>query len=304
MIPTLFVASVFIFLFIHFIPGDPVSVLLGDTATPEEIATLSHEMGFDRPLYIQYIYWITDVLQGDLGRSIFFQEPVVSVIADGAETSVSLALITMIWVIILGISIGVLSSVYHGTWIDQLSSGGAMFAASIPTFWLGLYLILVFAVGLGWFPTSGFPSMFEEGGIANLRYLILPSLALAAPNAALIIRLVRASMLDVQREDHVRTARAKGLHPFRVVFRHIFRNALITVVAAIGFTFAALISEAVVTETVFSLPGIGRLVVQSILRRDYPVIQGVIVVIVVLYMTINLIVDLLYAWLDPRVSLK
>lgn len=304
MIPTLFVASVFIFLFIHFIPGDPVSVLLGDTATPEEIATLSHEMGFDRPLYIQYIYWITDVLQGDLGRSIFFQEPVVSVIADGAETSVSLALITMIWVIILGISIGVLSSVYHGTWIDQLSSGGAMFAASIPTFWLGLYLILVFAVGLGWFPTSGFPSMFEEGGIANLRYLVLPSLALAAPNAALIIRLVRASMLDVQREDHVRTARAKGLHPFRVVSRHIFRNALITVVAAIGFTFAALISEAVVTETVFSLPGIGRLVVQSILRRDYPVIQGVIVVIVVLYMTINLIVDLLYAWLDPRVSLK
>ena len=304
MIPTLFVASVFIFLFIHFIPGDPVSVLLGDTATPEEIATLSHEMGFDRPLYIQYIYWITDVLQGDLGRSIFFQEPVVSVIADGAETSVSLALITMIWVIILGISIGVLSAVYHGTWIDQLSSGGAMFAASIPTFWLGLYLILVFAVGLGWFPTSGFPSMFEEGGIANLRYLVLPSLALAAPNAALIIRLVRASMLDVQREDHVRTARAKGLHPFRVVSRHIFRNALITVVAAIGFTFAALISEAVVTETVFSLPGIGRLVVQSILRRDYPVIQGVIVVIVVLYMTINLIVDLLYAWLDPRVSLK
>ncbi len=226
-IPTLFVASIFIFLFIHFIPGDPVSVLLGDTATPEEIATLSHEMGFDRPLYIQYIYWITDVLQGDLGRSIFFQEPVVSVIADGAETSVSLALITMIWVIILGISIGVLSSVYHGTWIDQLSSGGAMFAASIPTFWLGLYLILVFAVGLGWFPTSGFPSMFEEGGIANLRYLVLPSLALAAPNAALIIRLVRASMLDVQREDHVRTARAKGLHPFRVVSRHIFRNALI-----------------------------------------------------------------------------
>ena len=172
-----------------------------------------------------------------------------------------LATMTMFWIVIFGIPIGVLSASYHGGWVDQVTSGGAMLFASVPTFWLGLYLILIFAVGLGWFPSSGFPSITDDGGLRNLRYLILPSLTLAAPNAALIVRLVRASMLDVAREDHVRTARAKGLHPARVAIKHVFRNALIAVAAAFGFTFAALISEAVVTETVFSLPGIGRLVV-------------------------------------------
>jgi peptide/nickel transport system permease protein len=304
MLPTLFAASILIFLFVHLIPGDPAAILLGDQATPEDIAALTKELGLDRPLYIQYMFWLGNVLSGDFGNSIFFGTSVLAVIADGAETSLLLAITTMVWIILLGIPIGILSATKHGTWVDQVSSGGAMFAASIPTFWLGLYLILIFAVGLGWFPSSGFPSIFDEGGLSNLVYLILPSLALAAPNAALIIRLVRASMLDVQREDYVRTARAKGLSPSRVVLRHIFRNALITATAAFGITFAALVSEAVVTETVFSLPGIGRLVVQSILRRDYPVIQGVILVIVCLYMTINLIVDLMYAWLDPRVSLK
>lgn len=304
LIPTLLAASALVFLFIHLIPGDPAAVLLGDSATPEDIAALTRELGLDRPIHVQYVKWLGALMQGDLGTSIFFQESVLTVIADGAETSILLALLTMIWIVLLGIPIGVISATKHGSWIDQISSGGAMLAASVPTFWLGLYFILIFSVGLGWLPSSGFPSIFDEGGLANLRYLILPSLTLAAPNAALIIRLVRASMLDVQREDHVRTARAKGLHPARVAYAHVFRNALIAVAAAFGFTFAALVSEAVVTETVFSLPGVGRLVVQSILRRDYPVIQGVILVIVVLYMVTNLLVDLAYAWLDPRVSLK
>lgn len=304
LIPTLFAASVLIFLFVHLIPGDPAAILLGDTATPEEIAELTHAMGLDRSLFTQYFLWLGNVLQGDFGTSIFFRIPVLSVIADGAETSILLASMTMIWIMLIGIPIGILAATRHGSWIDQIASGGAMLFASIPTFWLGLYLILIFAVGLGWFPSSGFPSIFDDGGLWNIRYLLLPSLTLAAPNAALIIRLVRASMLDVQREDHVRTARAKGLHPTKVAIRHVFRNAMISVAAAFGFTFAALISEAVVTETVFSLPGIGRLVVQSILRRDYPVIQGVILVIVCLYMIINLLVDLTYARLDPRVSLK
>ena len=304
LVPTLLLASVLIFLFVHLIPGDPAAILLGDTATPQDVATLKHEMGLDRPIYVQYFHWLQRVLQGDLGTSVFFQEPVLAVIGDGAETSILLALITMVWIILLGIPLGIFAASYHGTLIDQLCSGGAMLAASIPTFWLGLYLILIFSVGLGWLPSSGYPSITDEGGFANLRYLILPSLALAAPNAALIIRLVRSSMLDVSREDFVRTARAKGLHRSRIIVKHVFRNALIAVVAAFGFTFAALISEAVVTETVFSLPGIGRLVVQSILRRDYPVIQGIILVVVVLYMTINLLVDLAYAQLDPRVVLK
>ena len=305
LVPTLLAASVLVFGFIHLVPGDPAAVLLGDTATAEEIAALTARMGLDRPLPEQYLLWLGDLLRGDLGTSIFFGEPVLSVIADGATTSVLLATLTMFWIVVVGVPIGVVAATRHGGWVDVASSGLAMFAASVPTFWLGLYLILVFSVGLGWLPSSGFPSLAaDEGGLANLEYLLLPSLTLAAPNAALIIRLVRASMLDVQREDHVRTARAKGLHPLRVASRHVFRNALIAVVAAFGFTFAALVSEAVVTETVFSLPGVGRLVVQSILRRDYPVIQGVLLVIVALYLVVNLLVDLAYGWLDPRVSLS
>ena len=303
-VPTLLAASMLVFLFSRLIPGDPASVLLGDTATPEEIAALTREMGLDRPIPVQYLIWLGNLCKGDLGVSIFFQTPVTSVIADGAETSILLATMTIFWVILFGVPIGVVSAMKHGSWLDQIASGGAMFAASVPTFWLGLYFILIFSVGLGWLPSSGFPSIFEPGGLANLRYLLLPSLTLAAPNAALIIRLVRASMLDVQREDYIRTARAKGLHPARVAYKHIFRNALIGVTAALGFTFATLVSEAVVTETVFSLPGIGRLVVQSILRRDYPVIQGVILVIVSLYLVINFLVDLAYARLDPRISLR
>ena len=303
-LPTLLAASFLIFAFVRLIPGDPASVMLGDQATGEDIAALRREMGLDEPLLNQYFRWLWVVVRGDLGDSIFFQTPVLDLIVDGLETSVLLALMTMLWITLFGLPIGMLAAVRHGTWLDQGTSGVAMFLASVPTFWVGLYLILVFAVTLGWLPSSGYPSIFDEGGLANLRYLLLPSIALAAPNAALIIRLTRASMLDVLHEDYVRTARAKGIHPARVILKHVFRNALLTVVSAIGFTIAALISEAVVTETVFSLPGVGRMVVQSILRRDYPVIQGVILMIVLLYLVINLVVDVLYAWLDPRVKLR
>ena len=301
---TLVAASVLIFVFIHLIPGDPAAVMLGDQATPEQVARLRTRLGLDQPLPVQYLYWIGSALQGDLGRSIFFDEPVTSVIADGAETSILLATITMVWVVLIGVPVGVIAAMRRGSWLDQTLSGIAMLLASIPTFWVGLYLILVFAVQLGWLPSSGYPSIFEEGGLSNLRYLLLPSLALAAPNAALILRLTRASMLDVSKEDYVRTAHAKGISPRRVTIRHILRNALLVVVSAFGFTFAALISEAVVTETVFALPGIGRTVVQSILRRDYPVIQGVVLVIVCIYLLLNLLVDISYRFLDPRVELE
>ncbi|MBZ0230329.1 MAG: ABC transporter permease [Bauldia sp.] len=301
---TLVAASVLIFAFIHLVPGDPIYVLLGDTATPEQAELVRHQLGLDQPIVLQYLQWAGKALTGDLGRSIFFQAPVLSVIADGAETSLLLATITMTWVVLIGVPIGMVAAMRHGSWLDQSLSGVAMLMASVPTFWVGLYFILIFAAWLGWLPSSGYPSIFESGGLANLRYLILPSLTLAAPNAALILRLTRASMLDVSREDYVRTARAKGIRPWQVVRRHILRNALLAVVSAFGFTFAALISEAVVTETVFALPGIGRLVVQSILRRDYPVIQAIILVIVVLYLAINLIVDLSYRMLDPRVELE
>jgi peptide/nickel transport system permease protein len=304
MLVTLFLASIIIFGFIHVIPGDPIYVMLGDMATPEQAEALRHSLGLDQPIFLQYLQWAGRALTGDLGRSIFYQAPVMSAIADGAETSILLASITMVWVLLIGVPIGMVAAMRHGTWLDQGLSGGAMFLASVPTFWVGLYLILIFAAWLGWLPSSGYPSIFEEGGLANLRYLLLPSLTLAAPNAALILRLTRAGMLDVWREDYVRTARAKGIRPWQVVTRHVFRNALMAVVSAFGFTFAALLSEAVVTETVFALPGIGRLVVQSILNRDYPVIQGITLVVVVIYLVINLIVDISYRLLDPRVELQ
>jgi peptide/nickel transport system permease protein len=278
--------------------------MLGDMATPEQAEQLRHSLGLDQPILVQYVQWAGKALTGDLGRSIFYQAPVMSAIADGAETSILLASITMVWVVLIGVPIGMIAAMRHGTLLDQGLSGAAMLLASVPTFWVGLYLILIFAAWLGWLPSSGYPSIFEEGGLANLRYLLLPSLTLAAPNAALILRLTRASMLDVSREDYVRTARAKGIRPWRVVTRHIFRNALLAVVSAFGFTFAALLSEAVVTETVFALPGIGRLVVQSILNRDYPVIQGIVLVVVVIYLVTNLIVDISYRLLDPRVQLQ
>ena len=301
MIPSLFLASVIVFSFIHFIPGDPAQVMLGDQATPERVQQLRESMGLDRPLYVQYAKWIGGVLRGDMGQSIFFHKPVLDVIADRAETSLLIAVFSMILIIVVGVPIGILSAVRCNSRLDQLFSGASMFFASIPTFWLGLNLMLLFAVTLKWLPTSGFPSIVESGDWSNLRYLVLPCITLAAPNSALIIRLTRSSMLDVARADYVKTAWAKGLSEGSVTMRHIFRNSLISVVSALGFTFVALLAGTVVTETVFSLPGVGRLVVESLLRRDYPTIQGVILIVAFVYMLVNLIVDLSFAILDPRI---
>jgi peptide/nickel transport system permease protein len=303
-IPTLVIASLLVFAFIHLIPGDPASVMLGDMADAEEIEALRRELGLDRPIWEQYLLWVSHVLQGDFGTSIYFQEPVLRVIGEGAETSAFLALFTMILIVVIGIPAGIVAASFHGTHVDQTLSGLTMLFASIPTFWLGLYLIFTVAVSLDLLPTSGFPSVLESGDLSNLQYLILPAITLSAPNSALVIRLVRAGMLDVMREDYVRTARAKGIAEHAVILRHVFRNALIGVVATLGFTFVGLVSEAVVTETVFALPGIGRLVVQSILRRDYPVIQGIILVIILFYITVNLVVDIVTTYLDPRVKLQ
>jgi peptide/nickel transport system permease protein len=301
MIPSLLLTSIIVFSFIHLIPGDPARVMLGDQATPEQVEYLRESMGLNRPLYIQYFKWLGGILRGDFGSSIFFHQPVLSVIADRAETSVFIALISIVLIILIGIPIGILSAIRYNSFLDQFFSGVSMFFASIPTFWLGLNLMLLFSVILKIFPSSGFPSILKSGNWENLRYLILPCITLAIPNSALIIRLTRSSMLDVSNADYVKTARAKGLSEMRVNIRHIFRNALVAVTSALGFTFIGLVSKTVVTETVFSLPGIGRLIVESILRRDYPTIQGIILIVAFIYMVINLIVDLSYALLDPRI---
>jgi len=301
MVPSALLAAVLIFSLMHFIPGDPAAVMLGPNATVEQIENLREAMGLNKPIYIQFERWFTRIIKGDFGNSIFFYKPVLSVIASRAETSFFIALFSIVIVVIVGVGVGVISAAKYNSWLDQLSLAVALLGAAIPTFWLGLMLMLVFAVILRWLPSSGFPSVFASGDISNFRYLILPCITLSLPNAALVLRLTRSSMLDVLNEDYIKTARAKGLRENTVILKHALKNAAIPIITTLGFTFAGLMSGTVVTETVFALPGVGRLVVQSVLRRDYPVIQGVLLIVVGLYMAINLLTDVTYSFLDPRI---
>lgn len=303
-IPTLLIASVLIFSIIHIAPGDPAELIAGEFAPPAQVEQIRESMGFNRPIHIQYIGWISRAIRGDMGNSVLTYTPVLEMIAYRAETSAFLAFFSMLLVTFFGISIGVISAAKYNSFIDQFFMSVAMFGAAVPAFWTGLVFIVFFSVYLGWFPTSGFPSLIESGDFHNLKYLVLPCIALAIPRAALIIRLTRASMLDVFKEDYVKTARTKGLSEFKVVMKHIFRNSLLSVVPALGFTLVSLASSTAVIENVFALPGIGHLIVQSIRRRDYPVIQGIILVVVVLYTIVNLLVDISYAYLDPRIRYK
>ena len=301
LIPAMLLVSVLAFLFMHLIPGNPAAVRLGPSATTEQIERMTEKMGLNKPIYVQFELWFSHVMQGDLGESIFFQQSVLSVIGSRAETSILLATLGMLVVICVGLPLGVISAVRRNTWIDQVSLTVSFLGAGIPDFWLGLLLMLVFAVILGWFPTSGFTSIFAKGGITNLRYLILPALTLGIPNAALLTRLVRSSMLDVLSLDYISTAKAKGLPERTVVLKHALRNCAIPIITTIAFTLVILMAQAVVTESVFALPGIGRLVISSVLRRDYPVLQGVLLLTAFLYLFVNLLADVAYGLLDPRI---
>lgn len=301
MIPSLLLTSILVFSFVHLIPGDPAITMLGDTATEEQLEAVREEMGLKQPLTTQYVIWMSKVLHGNLGDSIFQNRPVMTCIIESSETSLLLGVMAMILILIISLPVGILSAVKANTWVDQIISTSAMFFASVPAFWLGLNLMLLFAVRLLWLPSSGFPSIVNTGNWNNIRYLILPAVAIAIPNTALIVRMTRSSMLDVIKEDYVRTAHSKGLSENRVYIKHVFRNSLIAVVSSLGFVFASLISGTVVTESVFALPGIGHLLITAINLRDYPLIQGIILVIALIFMVINLIVDIINARLDPRI---
>jgi len=251
---------------------------------------------------VQFAYWIGEVLHGNLGQSIFLQRPVTQALWERAEPTTLLALMAVAIAALIGIPCGIVSAVYRGRWLDQVVTGAAMLGASIPSFWFGIVLIQLFAVSLGWFPVSGYGA--PDAPLAErLHALLLPATVLGVLNSALIIRFTRASMLDVLGEDYVRTARSKGLSEGRVVLKHALRNALVPIVTVLGLTVALMIGGAVVTETVFGLPGIGNLVVNAVLRRDYPVIQGALLVIAAIYVLINFAIDLLYVAVDPRVKL-
>lgn len=300
--PTLLLVLTISFFLIHLIPGDPAAVMLGPHATVEQVEALRHAMGLDQPIFIQFVKYINNVFHGDLGKSIFFHKSVSQVLIQRAETSILLALCSMFVVLLIGISAGILAAVKAGTWVDQFFLTIAILGASIPTFWLGLLLMLAFAVKLQLLPSSGFPSILETGNVGNLKYLILPSVTLGFANSALLARLTRSSLLEILREDYINSARAKGLSERVVILKHALRNAAIPVVTVMSFTFAGLLSGTVVTENVFALSGVGRLVVESVLRRDYPTIQGIMVVVAFLYLAINLITDIAYGILDPRIK--
>ncbi|RQP23354.1 ABC transporter permease [Piscinibacter terrae] len=296
------IVAVFVFVLTRAAPGDPVAVLLGDQATAEDIARVRVQYGLDKPLPVQFVYWLREVLQGNLGQSIFLQRPVTQALMERAEPTALLALMAVLIATAIGVPCGVVSAVYRGRLADHVFTGIAMLGASIPSFWMGLVLMQVFAVGLGWFPVSGYGA--PDAGLAErLHALVLPACVLGLLNSALVIRFTRAAMLEVLEEDYVRTARSKGLPERSVVLKHALRNALVPIVTVIGLTVALMIGGAVVTETVFGLPGVGSLVVNAVLRRDYPVIQGALLVVAAIYVLINLLVDLLYLLVDPRVKL-
>lgn len=304
MLISTFLVITITFIFMQLIPGDPADVLLGPNATPEQIQALRATWGLNQSIWVQYYRYIVNFLHGELGQSLFSHQPVLQMIGQHAETSTFLGIMALLVVVGLGIPAGVISSIHPNSWTDNTLLLVALAGASIPSFWLGLMLMVVVAGYLHWLPSSGFTSVLATGNIANLKNLILPALSLGFVNAALVARTARSSMLDVLNADYITTARAKGLSEWFVIIKHALRNAAIPTVTVVSFTFASLVSGAVVTENVFALPGIGSLIVQSVLKRDYPVIQGIMMIVAVLYVVVNFFTDLTYAMLDPRIRYR
>ena len=300
-VPVMGVVAIAVFALLHVTPGDPAVIIAGDYATSDDIARIRARLGLDQPFHVQVGLWVSRIVRGDLGTSIFSGLPVSTLIGQRAATTVWLTLFAMLISVGVGVPVGVLSARHHNTATDQTFMVLALLGISVPNFLLGLIFVLVFGVWLGWFPVAGY-SPLEDGWLLTARSLVLPAFSLGLVQSALIARIARSSMLDVLREQFITTGRAKGLGERIVVYKHALRNALVPTVTVIGISFAVLISGAVVVETVFNIPGLGRLVVSAVSRRDYPVVQGVVLVIAGVYMLVNLLVDLSYLVIDPRVK--
>lgn len=295
--------SVLSFGIIWLVPGDPTAVLLDSSATPEEVARLRARLGLDKPLPLQMADWYGRILQGDLGQSILLNRSVTAAILERLPVTLSLAAIALVAAVLVGVAAGILAAMNHNRWPDQAIMAAALFGLSVPDFWLGLVLILAFAVKLGLVPTGGFVPLSES--VAGwLRSIALPAVTLAAVQVGFIARMARASMLDVLNQDFIRTADAKGLSRFEVVMLHGLPNALVPILTVIGIVAGALLGGTVVIEQVFSIPGVGRLVIGAILSRDFPVIQGGLLFLATIYLAVNLAVDILYAVVNPRVRLE
>jgi peptide/nickel transport system permease protein len=302
-IPVMLVVATVSFILIRLAPGDPASVIAGPYATGDDIARLQRSLGLDQALPVQLVKWWGRLARGDLGDSIFLRRPVLEAIFERLEPTLLLTAWSMLVAVAVGVPAGVVSARYHNTTVDQSLMAFALIGLSIPNFLLGLLMILFFGVWLGWLPVAGYVPL--EGGLwLNLRSLIMPSLALGLVQSALIARITRSSMLDVLREQYILAGRSKGLSERVVIYKHALKNAIIPTLTVIGITFALLVGGAVVIETVFNIPGLGRLIISAVLRRDYPVVQGVVLLIALTYTAINLLVDLAYLAIDPRIRFR
>ena len=302
MIPILFLVTVIVFALIHLLPGDVARMMLGEEATPQALATLREQLGLNAPLYVQYGRWVGGMLQGDFGRSMVNGIAVSELIGQRLPVTFELAILTFLLAALIAVPAGVISASRRGSGWDYSASVFALSGLSIPHFWLGMMLILFFAVRLGWLPSGGYIP-FTQDPVGNLRSMILPAVATGLRQSAVLTRMVRSSLLETFGLDFVRTARAKGLAEWTVIMRHAFRNALIPVVTVSGLQIAGLLGGLVITETIFMLPGFGRLIVDSIFNRDFITVQGAVTVSAALVVLVNLLVDLLYGRLHPRIQI-
>jgi len=299
-IPVMAVVAIFVFAMLRMTPGDPASIIAGAAATTQDVDAIRARLGLDRPLLAQFVVWIGNMATGDFGESFFFKKQVAELVADRIEPTLMLSLTTMILSIAIAVPLGVIAAYRQGTWIDRIVMGFSVLGFSVPVFVIGYLLIYVFAIELNWLPVQGYQRLSEGVGGCLLR-LILPSITLSVIYIALIARITRTSVLEVLGEDYIRTARAKGLTNYTVLMRHALRNAAVPIVTVIGIGIALLIGGVVVTESVFSIPGLGRLTVDAVLARDYPTVQAVILLFSFVYVLVNLLVDLAYTGLDPRI---
>jgi peptide/nickel transport system permease protein len=302
LLPVLLIASALIWAMIYAVPGDPAAALVGENATPEQLAAVRERLGLDRPILVQYWAWLSGALTGNLGLSIQNRDPVLGLILHRIPATLQLGLAATLVGLLLGVPVALISAIRPGTWIDRMLSGWSALALGVPTFWLGILLILLFAVELRWLPSASTYVPIWESPLQALRNTLLPALTLGVYVSGIFARFLRASLVSEMRADYVRTARAKGLAERDVIGVHVMRNALLPFVTIVGLMLAAFIGGTVVTEAVFTYPGIGRLLIQAISTRDYPLIQGCILFILVIYVTMNVLVDVLYAYIDPRIE--
>jgi len=302
LIPVLFVVTIAIFLIIHITPGDPAATILGIEASKEEIQELNEELGLNRPIHEQYISWVAGLMKGDLGDSLFMHQPVRTAIVEHIGPTLSLAIMAQLIALLLAIPFGIIAAYRRGSLADFSLMGVSLLGMAVPSFLLGLFLMLLIGVKLQWLPVAGYEPL-SNGIWAHMQYLILPGISLGTIQAALITRMTRASMLEVLNLNYMKTARAKGLNEMRVLLKHAFRNAFLPILTVIGQTFGVLVTGAVVVESIFNIPGLGQLILNSIARRDFAVIQGVVLIVTIMYVAINLFIDLLYGFVDPRVRL-